>query len=57
MAHQEKHVLERNELCDLFSATPREDGESSHWIILHDKVAQDNDHGRTLIQFVAQLSQ
>jgi len=57
MARQEKHVLERNELCDLFSTKANEDGESSHWKILHDKVAQDNDHGRTLIQFVAQLSQ
>ena len=46
---KEKHVLERNELRDLFA------GSRHHWKIWHDQVVSDSDHGRTLIQFVAQL--
>jgi hypothetical protein len=42
----EKHVLERNELQDMF--------QSPAWSIVHDQVVKDTDHGRTLIQFVAQ---
>lgn len=41
-----KHVLERNELIDLFSV---ENG----WDILHDSICMDGDHGRTLIHFCA----
>jgi hypothetical protein len=40
----EKTVIERNELRDLFS-----DG----WDVLHDEIAMDSDHGRTMIHFVA----
>ena len=43
---KEKNVLERNELSEIFA--------DDDWEILHDKVVQDSDHGRTLIQFVAQ---
>jgi hypothetical protein len=42
---KEKHVLERNQLREMFQES---------WDILHDVVVQDSDHGRTLIQFVAQ---
>ena len=52
---QEKHVLERNELSDLFGK-PTDRGATSPWEILHDEVTQDCDHGRTLVQFVARLS-
>ena len=41
-----KHVLERNELIDLFSV---ENG----WEIVHDSICMDGDHGRTLIHFCA----
>ncbi|GFH43931.1 hypothetical protein CTEN210_00405 [Chaetoceros tenuissimus] len=41
-----KHVLERNELEELFSA---ENG----WETLHDSICMDGDHGRTLIHFCA----
>ena len=43
-----KHVLERNELREIFS------DKNNDWTILHDQVVLDGDHGRTLIQFVAQ---
>jgi hypothetical protein len=48
IAHQEKHVLERNELRDLFAAG------SSSWEVLRDEIVTDSDHGRTLVQFLAQ---
>jgi len=51
---KEKHVLERTELSNLF--TPRDAGQSGTWQILHDRVVADSDHGRTLIQFVAESS-
>jgi hypothetical protein len=41
----QKTVLERNQLSGLFS--------SHGWTILHDEIATDSDHGRTMIQFVA----
>ena len=40
----EKTVLERNQLSDLFQ---------SQWDVLHDEIALDSDHGRTMIHFVA----
>mmetsp|Transcript_26511 Transcript_26511/g.56811 ORF Transcript_26511/g.56811 Transcript_26511/m.56811 type:complete len:398 (+) Transcript_26511:116-1309(+) len=40
----EKTVLERNQLSKIFEA---------QWDILHDKIALDSDHGRTMIHFVA----
>jgi hypothetical protein len=40
----EKTVLERNQLHSLFK---------EKWEILHDEIALDSDHGRTMIQFVA----
>ncbi|VEU39007.1 unnamed protein product [Pseudo-nitzschia multistriata] len=40
----EKTVLERNELNDIFH---------TGWDILHDEIAIDSDHGRTMIHFVA----
>jgi hypothetical protein len=40
----EKTVLERNQLSDLFQ---------EQWDILHDEIALDCDHGRTMIHFVA----
>ena len=40
----EKTVLERNQLSELFQ---------SQWDILHDEIALDSDHGRTMIHFVA----
>ena len=43
---KEKHVLGRNELSELFGG---------QWKIHWDQVVSDSDHGRTLIQFVAQL--
>jgi hypothetical protein len=50
---QEKHVLERYELRDLF-APPT----GANWKVLYDEVALDSDHGRTMIHFVAErLSQ
>jgi hypothetical protein len=58
---KEKHVLERDELRALFS-TPLSTTPTDHtgasfpcWNIVHDQVVLDSDHGRTLIQFVAQL--
>jgi hypothetical protein len=47
---KEKHVLERHTLADIFSSPKN----CSGWTILHDEVVLDSDHGRTLIQFVAQ---
>jgi hypothetical protein len=44
----EKTVLERNQLNDLF----HEQG----WEIMHDEIALDSDHGRTMIQFVCRKS-
>jgi hypothetical protein len=41
-------VLERNELRDLFAAG------SSSWEVLRDEIVTDSDHGRTLVQFLAQ---
>jgi hypothetical protein len=41
----EKTVLERTHLQELFS--------SEGWDILHDEIAIDSDHGRTMIQFTA----
>lgn len=41
---KERHVLERDQLSQLFR----------DWNIIYDKVSQDSDHGRTLIQFVAE---
>ena len=38
-------VLERNEMKDLFMA--------NGWDVLHDEIATDSDHGRTLLHFVA----
>ena len=38
-------VLERNEMKDLFMA--------NGWNVLHDDIATDSDHGRTLLHFVA----
>lgn len=53
---KEKHVLERNELRALFATTTACDTTSTcSWKIMHDEVVLDSDHGRTLIQFVAQL--
>jgi hypothetical protein len=43
---KEKSVLERDELKTLFENTKR-------WQILHNELANDGDHGRTLIRFVA----
>lgn len=40
----EKTVIERNELRDLFHDS---------WEVLHDEIAMDSDHGRTMIHFVA----
>lgn len=40
----EKTVLERNQLSDLFQ---------EQWDILHNEIALDSDHGRTMIHFVA----
>jgi hypothetical protein len=42
--YQGKHVLQRHELRELFRAS---------WDILRDEIVTDNDHGRTLVQFVA----
>lgn len=41
---KESRVLQREELANIFSAD---------WEILHDRIAFDGDHGRTLIHFVA----
>ena len=41
----EKTVLERFQLRDLFAA--------AGWNIVHDEIAMDSDHGRTMIHFVA----
>ncbi|KAG7366825.1 hypothetical protein IV203_029495 [Nitzschia inconspicua] len=41
----EKTILERDELSELFSGA---------WNILHNEIAMDSDHGRTMIHFVAQ---
>ena len=38
-------VLERDEMNDLFAA--------NGWDVVHDKIATDSDHGRTLVHFVA----
>jgi len=43
---KEKNVLERTALQEMFETTGR-------WEILHNEIAPDGDHGRTLIQFVA----
>jgi hypothetical protein len=43
----EKTVLERYELRDLFSES------KVNWEILHDEIAMDSDHGRTMIHFLA----
>mmetsp|Transcript_33432 Transcript_33432/g.78851 ORF Transcript_33432/g.78851 Transcript_33432/m.78851 type:complete len:395 (-) Transcript_33432:414-1598(-) len=40
----EKTVLERSQLHDLFE---------TEWDILHDEIATDSDHGRTMVHFVA----
>jgi hypothetical protein len=58
-AAQEKHVLERYELRDLFAPQPCTAGEGAEvavakWKVLYDQVALDSDHGRTMIHFVAQ---
>jgi len=54
---QEKHVLERYELRDLFQSivvgVGTDNATASQWKILHDQVALDSDHGRTMIHFVA----
>lgn len=42
----EKNVLERNELVKIFSR-------NNMWLILHDQIALDSDHGRTMIHFLA----
>ena len=67
---KEAHVLGRNELRVMFTTTTTTTSTASDksnkdmcqpparqrsWKILHDKVVCDSDHGRTLIQFVAQL--
>jgi len=44
---REKHVLERNELNKLFQ-------DSGRWTILQDNICFDDDHGRTMCQFVAE---
>ena len=41
---KEKRVLKRDELRNIFS---------KNWEILHDRIASDGDHGRTLVHFVA----
>ncbi len=51
---KEKHVLERYELRDLFAPQSSTAGGAAHWKVLYDEVALDSDHGRTMIQFVAQ---
>jgi hypothetical protein len=54
---QEKHVLERYELRDLFVPQPFTAGGAesvAKWKVLYDEVALDSDHGRTMIHFVAQ---
>jgi hypothetical protein len=51
---QEKHVLERYELRDLFVPQPSTAGGAATWKVLYDEVALDSDHGRTMIHFVAQ---
>jgi hypothetical protein len=50
---KEKHVLERNELAEIFHQSLDSNGQVK-WRILHDEIVMDSDHGRTLIQFVAQ---
>jgi hypothetical protein len=40
----EKSVIERHQLSELFEA---------RWKILHDEIAMDSDHGRTMVHFVA----
>jgi hypothetical protein len=51
---QEKHVLERYELRDLFVSKSSTAGGEANWKVLYDEVALDSDHGRTMIHFVAQ---
>eukprot|EP00980_Cylindrotheca_fusiformis_P007966 scaffold1697_cov120-Cylindrotheca_fusiformis.AAC.48 len=43
----EKTVLERNQLNEMFQDA------SNNWEILHDEIALDSDHGRSMIHFVA----
>lgn len=50
----EKSVLQRNQLKDLFENKNSSEADSG-WDILHDEIAMDSDHGRTMIHFVAQL--
>jgi rhodanese-related sulfurtransferase len=50
----EKTVLERDELATLFANAGRVNGNCGHkWEILHDEIALDTDHGRTMVHFVA----
>jgi hypothetical protein len=57
---QEHLVLGRTELTDIFACANEkanmQSGSNLRWKVLHDEVAQDNDHGRTLIHFVALLT-
>lgn len=57
---QEKHVLERDELSTIFrNCRTKQGSECTNkrgWQVLHDRVVVDCDHGRTLIQFVAEIN-
>ena len=44
------HVLGRHDLREMFQSTD----DRAKWSIINDEIASDTDHGRTLIQFVAQ---
>jgi len=44
---KELHVLNRYELTQTFD-------NSGKWKVLHDEICEDGDHGRTLVQFVAE---
>lgn len=54
---KEQNVLSRFELREVFcnSCTLSSTTCGSSWTILHDEVVFDSDHGRTIIQFAAQL--
>jgi hypothetical protein len=55
----EQHVLGRTDLHDIFLLANEQSKilQQHHlqWEILYDEIYIDNDHGRPLIQFVAQL--
>ena len=55
---QEKHVLERTQLADMFlpSSSTSTKPLPGQWTIHCDQVVPDGDHGRTLIQFLAEFT-